>query len=158
MGGLGLAKATGELWVAAPGGFLVKYQLTTQGDAKLFGAGLAGTLTWDYELTGANQPLALAAPPDCPPGLVPAPRLPDAAQVHDLPGRLTYTTAASLADTAAFYQQQLPGRGWAQLNALSLSDSAGLLDYVQAGQTLTIVLTATADGTNVALSLDRATP
>jgi len=158
LGAQGFAKATGELWLASPGGFLVKYRLTTQGDAKLFGPGLDGTLTWDYELTGANQPLALLVPPDCPLGLVPAPRLPDAAHVHDLPGLLTYDTAASVADTAAFYQQQLPGLGWASLNAPSIHDASTLLDYTQAGQTLTLVLTASAGGTNVAISLDRAAP
>jgi hypothetical protein len=158
LGAQGIAQSNGELWVAAQGGFLVKYSLTSQGDAKLFGQGLAGTLTWDYELTGANQPLALAVPPDCPLGLVPAPRLPDAAHVHNLPGLLTYDTASSLADAAAFYQQQLPGLGWTPLNAPSINDSSALLDYIQAGQTLTLVLTASAGGTNVALSLDRAAP
>lgn len=158
LGALGFAKAAGELWLASPGGFLVKYQLTTQGDAKLFGPGLAGTLTWDYELTGANQPLALPVPPDCPLGLVPAPRLPDAAHVHNLPGSLTYDSATSLGEVVTFYQDQLPPLGWVLTGdpvaaaALPADQTTVILDFTQAQQTLTVVLTAGDGGTRVSIA------
>ena len=98
----GLATSSGELWVASSGGYLLKYVLKTQGDANYFGEGLAGALTLDYELTGANQPVKVTLPAGCPPGVVDAPRLPDAANIQDLPGLLSYDTATSLANAATF--------------------------------------------------------
>ena len=58
LGLAGRATSKGEMWVASDGGYIVKYLLTTKGDATYFGEGVEGTLSWDYELTGIGQPLA----------------------------------------------------------------------------------------------------
>lgn len=50
----GIAKSTGEMWVASDGGYIVKYELTTVGNADYFGEGIEGAITWNYELTDAN--------------------------------------------------------------------------------------------------------
>ena len=158
LGLAGLAKAQGELWVAADGGFLVKYVLATTGAADYFGADTTGVLTWDYELTQPNQPAAFSLPADCPAGLVSAPRLPDAANVQDLPGLLAYDTAASLADAVTFYQDQLPPLGWAltgdpvDVAALPADQTTVILDFTQADQTLSVILTHTDAGTQVRLA------
>ena len=156
LGGVGIAKSTGELWVATQGGYLVKYVLTTKGDANAFGKGIAGTLTWDYELTGANEPVAIQLPADCPAGMVNAPLLPDAANVQKLPGLLTYDTATSLADAAAFYQKQIPDLGWTQLDDPLITDTSVLLDYTQGDKSLTVIITAGDAGTKVDIELGSA--
>ena len=127
----GRATASGELWVASSGGYLLKYVLKTQGDANYFGEGLVGTLTLDYELTGANQPVQVSLPPDCPAGMLTAPRLPDAAHVASVPGLLAYDTAATLAAAAAYYQQQLPGLGWTQSRDPITADTFVNLAYTR---------------------------
>jgi hypothetical protein len=158
LGLLNMAKATGELWVAADGGYLVKYLLTTTGGADYFGADTTGILTWDYELTQVNQPVALTLPADCPAGLVLAPRLPDAANVQDLPGSLVYDSATSLAEAVTFYQTQLPPLGWAltgdpvAVADLPADQTSVILDFAQADQTLTVVLTHGDSGTQVRLA------
>jgi len=138
-GQLGLAKSTGEMWIASEAGYIVKYVLTTEGDADYFGEGIEGTLTWDYELT--DQPVTFALPDDCPPGMVDAPLLPDASNILNMPGVLAYDSASSLADITAFYQSELPNRGWELTGKPTITETTALLDFTQADQTLTIVVT-----------------
>jgi hypothetical protein len=148
-----IAKSTGELWVASQGGYLVKYVLTTVGNADYFGNGIEGTLTWDYELTDVNQPVAFALPADCPAGMVNAPQLPDASNVQNVPGLLTFDTSSSLADAAAFYQKQIPPLGWTLLGDPATNDTTALLDFTQGDQTMTVIITAGDAGTKVLIEL-----
>jgi hypothetical protein len=155
LGQLGLAKSSGEVWVAQAGGYVVRYVVSTTGDADTFGAGTVGTLTLDYELTSAPQ--AISLPADCPAGLVDAPQLPDAAGVDSAPGVLAYTTAASLAEAEAFYLEQLPAQGWALAGdpaaaATPAADqTAVVLDFRRGDERLTVILSAGEAGTAVRL-------
>jgi hypothetical protein len=108
----GLSKSTGELWLASEGGYVLRYRQTTTADEDYFGEGTQGTMSWDYVLTGINQPVTIELPADCPLGLVDAPMMPDAANVESLPALLDYETASSVQDVAAFYMQELPELGW----------------------------------------------
>jgi hypothetical protein len=148
-GQLGLAKSTGELWVASDGGYIVRYKVATKGTAVYFGAGIEGTLTWDYELTGVNQPVAIELPKDCPAGMVDAPMLPDATDVLRVPGLLSYSTLTSLANAAAFYQKQIPLLGWKPLGNPTITDTIVLLDYTQGTKTMSVIITAAQGGTTV---------
>jgi hypothetical protein len=144
-----IAKSTGEMWVAIDGGYIVKYLLTTKGNADYFGEGIEGTITWDYELTDINQPVTVTLPDDCPGGMVNAPLLPDASDTLSLPGILTYATSASLTDIVAFYQQEIPNLGWESAGEPTITDTAALMDYIQGDQTLTIIVTTGDTGTTV---------
>lgn len=137
-----LTESAGELWVASEGNYIVKYSLTRKAKADYFGEGIEGTLTLDYQLTAPNQPVTLQLPEDCPPGLVDAPLLPDAANVEKSPGLLSYQTASSLQDALDFYEKSLPGLGWeAEMEPVVTEDSAAL-SYRQGQQSLSIFLTA----------------
>lgn len=155
LGQLGIAKSSGELWLASNGGYLVRYVSSTTGDANFFGAGIEGTLTWDYELTGINQPAAIAAPKSCPAGLIDVPQLPDAADVQSTPGLLTFSTASSLADTTAFYLDQLPGQGWklagdpAAIGTPAPDQKASVLNFNKDNQQLTVIISAGENATRV---------
>ena len=145
-----LTVSTGELWVATDGGYLVQYTLTSQGGAEYLGPGREGRLTQTYALTTpAAAPAAL--PEDCPPGLVNAPVLPDAANVASRPGVLSYTSSTPLADAAAFYNAQLPGLGWAALGDPALTATNSLQDFTQGAEQLTVLLTQTDTGLSVQL-------
>ncbi len=150
---LGIAKSTGGMWVATDGGYIVKYILTTQGDANYFGEGIEGTLTWDYELTGVNQPVVFDLPADCPAGMVNAPQLPDVSNVQNVPGLLTYDTSSSLSDAAAFYQKEIPPLGWTLLGDPATNDTTALLDFTKGDQTMTVIITAGDAGTKVLIEL-----
>jgi hypothetical protein len=155
MGELGLAQSRGEVWVASEGGYVVKYLLATTGNADYFGEEIEGTLTWAYELTGVNQPLTPVLPPDCPAGMVDAPRLPDALIVLNMPSVLSYKTSSSPAEAAAFYQQQLPAAGWEPFSEPAVTDTTALLRFREAGQTLSVTVTVDVGVTTVYLVLQR---
>jgi len=155
LGQAGLAKSKGEMWVASKGGYIVKYLLATQGGADTFGEGIEGTLTWDYELTGANRPVALELPKDCPAGMVDVPLLPGAANLSSRPGNLTFNVSTSLADAAAFYEKQIPTLGWKAAGDPNDNDTSVLLDFTQAGKTMTVILTTDKGVTAVDILLTR---
>jgi hypothetical protein len=155
LGGVGIAKSTGEMWVATDGGYIVKYVLSTKGDANYFGEGIEGTLTWNYELTGANQPVAIQLPQDCPAGMVNAPQLPDASNVRSVPSLLTYDTSSSVADAVDFYQKQIPNLGWTLLGDPAITDTTALLDFTQGNQSMTVIVIAGDGNTKIHIMLGR---
>ncbi len=129
----GSSKTAGELWLASEGGYVLRYHEATTGDANYFGEGTEGTLTYDYELTAINQPAAIILPEHCPPGLVDAPMLADAANVENSPGLTMYETASSLEDVLAFYEQELPKLGWAApSDAFALPEGMTAEEFQQA--------------------------
>jgi hypothetical protein len=154
----GLTSAAGELWVAADGGYLAQYHLATQAGADYLGEGIEGTLTWDYALAQINQPLDLALPAGCPAGMLDAPLMPDAADVVNEPGLLSFTTAAAPADVAAFYQAQLPPLGWQPTGTDLISNNLALLDFTRGGQLLSLTITLSDLGSDVLLVVEPSAP
>lgn len=155
LGQLDITKSTGEMWVASDGGYIVRYLLTTNGNADYFGEGIEGTLTWDYELTDVNQPVTFALPDDCPAGMVDAPLLPDAANILNMPGILTYDTSTGLTEAAAFYQEQIPSLGWTLIGAPATAETNALMEFTQGDQILTVIITADAGVTTVNILLGK---
>ncbi len=133
-----LAKSEGEMWVASDGGYVVKYVLAITGAEDYFGGGIEGTLSFDYELTGANQPVEISIPVACPPGLVDAPQMPDAANIVSDLGVLTYETSSSLQDAVAFYNNGLPELGWQAVGEASITDDYALMRFDKAGETMLV--------------------
>ena len=156
LGQQGLAQSTGGIWVASEGGYIVKYVLTTRGDASYFGEGIEGTLSWDYELTDVNGQVTLTLPADCPAGMVDAPQLPDASNVLNMPGMLSYDTASSLTDAAAFYQKQIPDLGWKSQGDAAVTDTSAQMEFTQGDQTMTVIIIVGDTGTNVQVLLGKA--
>ncbi|MBZ0315485.1 MAG: hypothetical protein K8L91_03635 [Anaerolineae bacterium] len=147
---LGLfASSFGEMWVAAEGGYLMRYLLTTDGNPAYFGDATEGTVTWDYELTAINQPLVIELPSDCPIGMVDVPVPPDATDVVRAPGMTSYLTAATLTDAAAFAEAQFPAAGWTLTTPLAIADTAALLEFTLGDQLASVILLAQADTTLV---------
>jgi len=150
-----VAQSTGEIWVASQGGYIVRYVLTTKGNADYFGEGIEGTLTLDYELTDVNASVTFTLPEDCPAGLVDVPLLPDSSNVANMPGVLSYETSTGLAEAAAFYQERIPGQGWTLLDEPGITETTAFLEYQQGDQNLTVILSAEAGVTTVHILLER---
>lgn len=142
-GASGIAKSTGELWVASDGGYLVRLTLTTKGGADYFGKGIEGTLSWDYQLADVNQPLAVELPADCPPGLLSLPVLPDAVDFVSLPGYTAYNTTSTLEDTLAFYREQVSALGGRAANPPLIMGNFALFGFTLNDRP--ILLTASSD-------------
>lgn len=151
-----IAKSTGEMWIASDGGYIVKYVLTTEGDADYFGEEMEGTLTWNYELTDINQPVTITLPDDCPAGMVNAPLLPDATNILNMPSILTYETSSSLVDAAAFYQAQIPTLDWTLIGEPAITETSALMEFTQGNQTMTVIITSENGVTPVTILLETA--
>jgi hypothetical protein len=147
------SKSDGQVWIAAKGSYIVRYLVTTEAKADYFGEGIEGTITWDYQLTRANEPVVIERANDCPGGMIDAPRLADAANVKDGPALMRYTTASSLAETAKFYQQKLPALGWQPAGDPVVSKTLVLQDYTRADQQLAVIATAGEGRTTVQILL-----
>ena len=88
--------------------------------------------------------------------MVNAPLLPDASNVLKMPSVLTYNTASSLADAAAFYQKQIPALGWTLAGEPSITDTTALLSFTQGDQAMTVIVSTGEPGTNVHILLGKA--
>lgn len=151
VGDAGLARTTGEVWVATAGGFVVAYSMTSEGGTDLFGDGIEGTITWQYELTDMNAPAPIEVPEDCPEGLIEAPMLPDAANIVDAPGLLTYDTASTVADVLAFYEEHGPEVGWVPAGEPAVGDTSASVDYSNGDDFVTLIVRTTDSGARVNL-------
>src|SRR5204863_6071369 len=108
------------------------------------------------DVTKAGQPAAIVLPKDCPAGLVDAPLMEAAQDVHRDPGATVYTTSATVAQVADFYQKQLPAAGWKLDGKPTIGEQAGVLDFTQGTSRLTVFIRAGDQGTVVRLMLGTA--
>jgi hypothetical protein len=147
------AKATGEVWVADKGGYVLKYSLTLTGGPEYFGENTEGTLTWAYDVTKADQPVTIVLPKDCPTGLVDAPVMEDAQDVQRYPGATLYITNSTAAQVIDFYQKALPAIGWKVEGKPIISEKTAVLNFKQGTFLLTLFVTVSDQGTAVRLLL-----
>jgi len=136
----GLGTAQGEMWVANDGGFVVKYTLQIQSDQGIYDPDQTGTMTWDYELTGMKQPFNIPLPQDCPAGMSDVPLPDEAGDGTKVPGYLSYTTDRSVAESAEYYQTNLPSVGFQPEGTPLINDNETHLEYVNGDRNLTILI------------------
>lgn len=148
----GLADASGELWLAIDGGYLVRYRLTITGGSEYFGPAGQGTLTYDYQLSDVNLPLDIGLPAECPAGLIDAPVPAAATNVLTVPGFLQYDSTASMGEALAYYQDQAEALGWTLIVGPLTSDTATLIAYSTSKGPLSILATQTDTGATVSIT------
>jgi hypothetical protein len=141
----GRTETDGELWLATEDGPVMKYVRTTTADATYFGENVEGTITWAYDLTGIDQ-TQVTLPPGC---QLDVPPMSDAVNLVVLPEWMGYETQSSAADVTAFYQGQLPGRGWAQSGDPIVGEGVVVSLYTRGDQTLNVLVIAGESATQV---------
>jgi hypothetical protein len=75
---------------------------------------------------------------------------------HDVqrdPGVTVYTTSATVAQVADFYQKQLPATGWKLDGQPTITKQAGLLDFKRGTSQLTVFIRAGEGGNTVRVVL-----
>lgn len=152
-GALDIADSTGELWVASDGGYLLRYTVVTTGGADYFGAGMEGTLSWDYTLTDINQALTIELPADCPLGILDVPIMADAADTAEFPGYTSYTTPSSVQDVMAFYQEQVAALGGQSDNPPTIAVNTALFGFTLNGQAILLVVGLDDTGSTTTVNL-----
>jgi hypothetical protein len=157
-GALGLSgdtHATGRVWIARAGGYVVRYEVTTDGGAAYFGEGISGTLTTRYELTDVNATVSIDLPADCPPGLIDAPMPTDARVIESLPGFLRFTTAMSVDKAAALYRDTSLAFAWRANRTAAISKTFAALSFDRAGVVIDVLVTKGQSGTEVEIVAHR---
>lgn len=147
------ARMTGEIWLAKDGGYVVRYQLTLQGDDKTFGSGIQGEQKFAYELSRANALGDPMLPDGCPAVMTDFPVMEGARNLRRLPEALDYTIQAGTDALSQFYQDQLKQQGWTLVSEHKSNPQKPVLIFVNADKKLAanILLDGT-DGSKVWVS------
>jgi len=133
---------SGEVWIAQPGGYVVKYTLSIPGPANPTGKGAEIAETLSYDLTAVNTIDQSILPAGCIPVLVDFPAIADAQDIYRSSGYMDYTSPSEAAQVIDFYNQALPALGWTQVgpSLTPAQTDSQILEYTQGDQTLTILL------------------
>lgn len=106
--------ASGDLWLAVQGGWVVRYDLTLAAPENILGVGFAGEVNWQYQVTPGDP---LITPPQvCSDLPFDIPRLEDASQVYMIPGYLEYESGSAVDSIGLFYSA-LTGQGWTMIHS-----------------------------------------
>ena len=157
----GFADARADMWVAEPGGYVVKVVFEGKGSsADLFGRGdtTPGAVRIEYRVGDVDQAIDITVPERCGSLTPDVPLMPDAAGVNSLENLVSYSTASTIADVVAFHRRELPAVGWSEdASAAVLADNFSSLTFKKDGRTAVIVaaLDASSRATNVLIQVSR---
>jgi hypothetical protein len=136
---------SGEIWIANPGGYVVRY--AGMGDitgmaAPDEGLGLVeGTVQWEYLVSAINSVAEIELPDECANLETAAP----SAELPTFPGATlefsagslsSYVVDAPVAEVADFYRAALPAEGWALVDDTDLGESGFSLTFTRDDATI----------------------
>ncbi len=148
---------SGEVWIASPGGYVVKYLLSEPAPTHPSGKGLETGQTWDYELKVVSGDEQINLPQDCTAVPVDIPAVSGAQNVTYDSGELDYSTSSDLATVVDFYDQKLPAAGWVKNQGGKPKDNSipTPLYYHKGSQLLVITLDNSSAPLQVSVSLSK---
>jgi hypothetical protein len=140
---LGYFNGSGDVWVAEPGNYVVKYAFQATGSDKFFGSSDSeGTIKWDYEVSDVNQPIVIQAPENCGGAAEDIPMMSDAQDRAAFGGMSTYSTPSKFADVSAFYEKEMKARGWTEKEGSDMGATGmSAKNYTKDGRTVQVVIT-----------------
>ena len=115
-------KASGEVWIAEKGGYIVKYTLTVSAPSKPDPNGAKVAQTWDYEISGTDGSASVALPQGCLEVLTDVPVMGDAQSLIRANGMTDFVTVSTGRQVLDFYSQELPPLGWKSDKELPAGD------------------------------------
>jgi hypothetical protein len=143
-----ITDASGELYVAEEGNYIVYMELTLEGSNLIMGTGSGeeavdqGRIDFTYEMTDVNVPITIELPAEASgsgqlPEDIPVPD--GAEEVSFMFGMITFNSASTPAEVADFYQAQMPLNGWSES---SVSEVSGMymLEYTKDGRTASLII------------------
>ena len=120
-------KAQGDVWIAQPGGYVLKYALSIQ----LPSGDFQGTQTWSYELSDIGNGTPIALPTGCLPLITDIPIMDGVTGAVQLPGFQKYVSIASLYQVTQFYNGKLTAAGWSLLPGIPPEGGKETMSFVQ---------------------------
>ncbi len=142
---LGYLNGDGDVWVAKPGNYVVKYtfQATSTGKDNFFGSAAGeGTIKWDYEVTEVNQPITIQAPENCSGTADDIPMMTDAQNQAVFGSTNSYSTPSKFEDVVVFYEKEMKANGWTEQEGGMSAEGASMKSYTKDGRTVQVMITA----------------
>jgi len=124
-------QASGEVWIASEGGYVVKHILQITGADSYFGEGKQGTQKIEYLLSEVNANPQVVYPYGCEPVLTDVPATQDAAEIIRLPGVLDYFSNSPVEAITAFYTDFFESHGWVMASDFNPEGEQAMLIFVR---------------------------
>ncbi len=152
MAGSKIDRAEGDVWIAVDGSYVVKM------DATMFGKEMSvpgdtgdevaadGSMRMVMNVTDVNKSIAIEVPQEALDANQPPEDIPvadDAADVNNLFGMITYSTAKTPQEIHDFYKAEMPKNGWTETGDDSFGDMF-MMQYTKDGSTASVTITADA--------------
>jgi hypothetical protein len=144
----GFARAKGEIWVAKDGGYVVKYIMQADGKNPIT-RDEEGHVEWEYEVRDVNTPITIEPPAGCSAEEGEFPIMSDATDMTTMGDMVTYSSASSIEEVQAFYEEQMLADGWSEAEDSLVSGSTAMLSVTKEGRTATITLSSEGDSVSV---------
>lgn len=143
-----LTDAGGDLYVAEDGNYVVLMEMFFEGedlDLQLGEEGedvTAQRMEIRYETSDVNETFTIEVPAEAlEAGALPEdiPFPDDAADVNNMFGMITFTSAMGPEAVFTFYQEEMPNSGWTEVSAEAMS-GLWMMEYTQDGRTASFVI------------------
>jgi len=152
--GAEIDEASGNVYVAVEGDYVVHMDMTMSGDNVEVPSGQGetlqnGSLTITMDLTDINQPITIELPPEAlesgkPPEDIPVPENAEDLQALGMMGMLTYQSASTPEELVDFYKAEMPKNGWTEVS-VDVTTGMANLEYSKEDRTATIMITPDSD-------------
>jgi hypothetical protein len=152
---MNIEEATGNIFIAKEGGYLVHMDMVMSGANLDLPAGEGeemlqnGSMELTVDLTDINQPIDIVLPEEAlasgePPDDIPVPDNAEELQIVDFMGMITYLSPLAPEEVADYYIAEMPNNGWTQV---SLDQMQGMhsLEYSKGDRTASILITMDTD-------------
>lgn len=108
-----VSKATGEVWVSPTLNVVVKYTARFEGKDLAIAGGEEGWINVALDLTDINKPIEIKAPEGVGPALAEdIPVMEGAIELTAMSGMVIYKINATPDEVRAFYEAEMPAKGW----------------------------------------------
>ena len=148
-----ITAASGDLYVAVEGNYVVHMSLVFEGNDLAAGMGGAdevleqGRMEITFDMTDVNQPFIIELPEEAVasgslPDDIPVPE--DAQEVANAFGMITFTSPSTPAEVSEFYKTAMPQNGWTEV---SVDEMSGLImmEYSKDGRTASLMINTDED-------------
>jgi hypothetical protein len=147
--GLGaVSKVEADVWVSPEFDVVVRYVAHYRAENLASGGGQEGTLDLTFDLMDINEPITITAPEGVKPAVAEdIPIVEEAGDLNALRGMIAYNSTRSVEQVTAFYEAQMPAKGWARSEGV-IPDS---MDFRKDGRTAQITIQAAGGRTVVTI-------
>lgn len=165
----GIKSASGNIWVARDGGYVVKLTFQATADGSILGQEMPSTsqgdrgkltegkLTLEYVVLGVNKEKPITLPPTCTPPKPVAADIPlpkSAANTFTQNGMTVFQSDEKVEALIAFYEKEMPAKGWkVDDETLSIGDVT-LMFFTKNNRRVTISITSNPVGKGLFVLID----